>query len=93
MGYDSKGVYQQLVLGMAGLLQSKVKGDYSKVAAWVQKKKSLQKKKSDQVNYKRHNLITFCCKNSDKQIKIPVVSSASFLVLNTMLWRMINTGG
>ena len=41
------------------------------------KKKSLQKEKSYQVNYKRHNLITFCCKNPDKQIKIPVVLSAS----------------
>ena len=92
MGYDSKGVYQQLVLGMAGLLQSKVKGDYSKVGAWVLKK-SLQKEKSDQVNYQRHNLITFCCKNADKQIKIPVISRASFLVLNNILWRMINTGG
>ena len=56
------------LLGMAGLLQSKVKGDYSKVAAWVLKK-SLQKEKSDQVNYMRHNLITFCCKNPNKQIK------------------------
>ena len=32
-------------------------------------KKSLQKEKSDQLNYMRHNLITFCCKNPNKQKK------------------------
>ena len=62
----------------------KVKGDYIKFAAWVTKK-SLQKEKSDQVNYNKHdNLITFCCKKPQWKNKNSVLIKCLILGLGEL---------
>ena len=61
----------------------KVKGDYIKFAAWVLKK-SFQKEKSDQVNYKKHNLITFCCKKPKWKNKNSVLIKCLILGLGEL---------
>lgn len=72
---------------MAGLLQNLIKFN-----AWVPKK-SLQKEKSDQVNYKKHdNLITFCCKKPQWKNKNSVLIKCLILGLGE-LCSEINTGG